>query len=133
MQYRNARYISETVIDCEINHEDLGWIPYTLNPEDTDETIDNDSLLSAMIAAGDVEPYVPPSQEELDALAAKNVRSDRDFRLNYEVDPVVSNPLLWAELTPEKQEEWRQYRLDLKNIPQQSGFPHDITWPTKPE
>ncbi len=133
MQYRNARYVSETVIDCEINHEDFGWIPYTLSPEDTDQTVDNDSLLSTMEAAGDVEPYVAPTQEELDAIAAKNVRSDRDFRLHYEVDPVVTNPLLWAELTVEKQEEWKQYRLDLKGIPQQEGFPYNVVWPTKPE
>lgn len=133
MQYRNARYVSETVIDCEIHHEKYGWIPYTLAPDDTDQTIDNDTLLSAMTVNGDVAPYIPPTQEELDIIAAKNVRSDRDFRLHYEVDPVVTNPLLWAELTLEKQEAWKQYRLALKGIPQQSGFPHDITWPTKPE
>lgn len=132
MQYRNARYISETVIDCEINHEKYGWIPYTLAPDDTDQTIDNDILLSAMTVNGDVAPYIPPTQEELDIIAAKNVRSDRDFRLNYEVDPVVTNPLLWAELTVEKQEEWKQYRLDLKDIPQQDGFPYNVVWPTKP-
>jgi len=133
MQYRNARYVSETVIDCEIHHEKYGWIPYTLAPDDTDRTIDNDILLSAMTVNGDVAPYIPPTQEELDIIAAKNVRSDRDFRLNYEVDPVVTNPLLWDELTLEKQEEWRQYRLALKDIPQQSGFPYSVTWPTKPE
>lgn len=132
MEYRNARYVSETVIDCEIRHKEFGWIPYTLRPEDTDQTIDNDRLLSDMQAAGDVAAYVPPTQAELDALAAKNVRSDRDFRLHYEVDPLVNNPLLWAELTLDKQEEWKQYRLDLKDIPQQSGFPNNVTWPTKP-
>lgn len=133
MQYRNARYVSETVIDCEIHHEKYGWIPYTLAPDDADQTIDNDILLSAMTVNGDVAPYIPPTQEELDIIAAKNVRSDRDFRLNYEVDPVVTNPLLWDELTLEKQEEWKQYRLALKDIPQQSGFPYSVTWPTKPE
>jgi len=132
MQYRNARYVSETVIDCEINHEDFGWIPYALNPEDADQTIDNDSLLSDMTAAGDVAPYVPLSQEELDALAAKNVRGDRDARLHLEVDPLVTNPLRWADLTAAKQTEWSQYRTDLLGVPQQAGFPTNITWPIKP-
>lgn len=132
MEYRNARYVSATVIDCEINHEEFGWVPYTLTPDDADQTIDNASLLSDMEAAGDVAAYVPPTEEELNALAAKNVRSDRDFRLHYEVDPVVTNPLLWAELTLDKQEAWKQYRLDLKGIPQQLGFPYAVTWPTKP-
>lgn len=30
-------------------------------------------------------------------------------------------------------EQWRQYRQDLRNLPQQPGFPETIVWPTKPE
>ena len=30
--YRNAKYIDTTRIDCEIEHPDYGWIPYTLDP-----------------------------------------------------------------------------------------------------
>jgi len=29
-------------------------------------------------------------------------------------------------------EEWRTYRQALRDIPNQSGFPDNITWPTKP-
>jgi len=29
-------------------------------------------------------------------------------------------------------EEWRTYRQALRDIPNQSGFPDDITWPNKP-
>ena len=32
-----------------------------------------------------------------------------------------------------KQNEWKQYRIDLLNVPQQSSFPSKVTWPTKPE
>ena len=46
---------------------------------------------------------------------------------------LVSNPLRWAELTDAKQAEWTQYRTDLLNLPDRSGFPTSITWPTKPE
>ena len=60
-------------------------------------------------------------------------RADRDSRLTKEVDPIVSNPLRWAELTTAKQAEWTQYRTDLLNVPDQAGFPNDITWPTKPD
>jgi hypothetical protein len=60
-------------------------------------------------------------------------RADRDSRLTKEVDPIVSNPLRWADLTAAKQAEWTQYRADLLNVPDQAGFPHDITWPTRPE
>ncbi len=60
-------------------------------------------------------------------------RGLRDVKLRSEVDPIVTNPLRWAELTTEKQNEWTQYRTDLLNVPQQAGFPNTINWPTKPE
>jgi hypothetical protein len=50
-----------------------------------------------------------------------------------EVDAMVSNPLRWADMTTEQQSLWTQYRTDLLNVPQQFGFPHGVTWPTKPE
>jgi len=60
------------------------------------------------------------------------IREQRNQKLLEEVDPIVTNPLRWAELTEDKQAEWTQYRTDLLNLPAQSGFPSTITWPTKP-
>jgi hypothetical protein len=60
------------------------------------------------------------------------IRNRRDFIFTTVVDPVVTNPLRWAELTSEKQAEWAQYRTDLLNVPQQEGAPFDVTWPTQP-
>ncbi len=59
-------------------------------------------------------------------------RAVRDYKLRSEVDPVAGNALRWAALTDEKRAEWAQYRTDLLNVPQQSGFPSTIEWPTKP-
>ena len=131
-QFRNAVSIKtdNTRIDVEINHPTYGWIPYTLDTSDTDMTINNNDLLS--LIGTDFVAYVAPTQAELDAVTATQVRSDRDYKLLTEVDPLVSNPLRWAESTPDKQAEWSQYRLDLLNVPQQAGFPNTITWPTKP-
>ena len=134
MNYRNAKYINDNGwIDCEIEHPDYGWIPYTLDPADTDMTINNDDLLAAMAANGDVAAYVPPTQEELDAEAAAAVRAERDMKLATEVDTIAGNALRWAALTAEQQQAWADYRQALLDIPQQSGFPHDVVWPTKPE
>ena len=131
-QVRNAASLQADNLrmNVEINHPQHGWIPYTLNPADTDTTIDNDAVM-ALIGTG-FAAYVPPTQAELDAAAAAQVRADRDNRLTTEVDPLVSNPLRWADLTSDKQAEWSQYRTDLLGVPQQAGFPADITWPTKP-
>lgn len=117
-------------MDVEIEHPTFGWIPYTITDTDTDGTINNDNLMS--LIGSDFEAYVPPTQEELDAEAAADVRSRRDMHLVTEVDPLVTNPLRWADMTTEQQNAWTQYRTDLLNITDQAGFPHNVTWPTKP-
>lgn len=131
MNYRNAKYIDDTRIDCEIEHPEFGWIPYTLDPADTDMTVNNNDLLSAMAANGDVAAYVPPTQEELTEALAQSVRSERDQRL-LAVDAIAGNALRWAALSEASQSEWATYRQALLDVPQQSGFPDNITWPQEP-
>ena len=31
------------------------------------------------------------------------------------------------------EQDWKDYRQALRDVPQQTGFPTDINWPTKPE
>ena len=132
MNYRNAKYINDNGwIDCEIEHLVHGWIPYTLDPADTDMTVNNDELLAAMAEAGDVAAYVPPTQAELDAAAASSVRAQRDSLL-LEVDAIAGNALRWAALDADTQAAWAAYRQALLDVPQQAGFPHDVMWPTRP-
>jgi len=131
-EVRNAKSLNaeNTAFEVEINHPEFGWIPYSLNSHDTDMTVDNSVLLE--LIGTDFEAYVAPTQAELDAELAASLRAQRDDKLVKEVDPIVTNPMRWAELTDAKQAEWTQYRTDLLNLPDQSGFPNDITWPTKP-
>ena len=132
-EVRNAQSLNleNTAFEVEINHPEYNWIPYTLLPSDTDMTVDNSVLLE--LIGTDFEAYVAPTQAELDAELAASLRGQRDQRLAQEVDPIVTNPLRWAELTDAKQAEWTQYRTDLLNLPDQAGFPNTVTWPTKPE
>lgn len=118
-------------MDVEINHPEFGWIPYTVDPADPDTAINNDEVMA--LIGDNFAAYVPPTQEELDAEAADSVRADRDYKLVNEVDPIVSNPLRWSELTIEQQQAWVDYRRALLDITEQSGFPHDVVWPQKPE
>ena len=124
LQSDNAR------MDVEINHPQHGWIPYTVDPADTDNTIDNDAVMA--LIGTDFAAYVAPTAEELAATAAAQVRSQRD-QLLLEVDAFVGNPLRWAALSSDKQAEWATYRTALLDVPQQAGFPDTITWPTAPE
>lgn len=113
-------------MDVEINHPDYGWIPYTLDPSDSDTTIDNAALLA--LVGNNFSAYVAPTQAELDAALAAQVRAQRD-NLLVGVDVIVSNPLRWADLSADKQNEWTVYRQALLDVPQQSGFPSTVVWP----
>jgi len=60
-----------------------------------------------------------------DAEQAKAVREDRTKRLS-ESD--------WTQVAdaPVDKTVWATYRQELRDVPNQSGFPWDITWPTQP-
>lgn len=78
--------------------------------------------------SGWVKPPEPEiSDEELILLS----RVRRDSLLTSFVDTL--NPIRWETMTEEKKNEWRTYRQNLLDVPQQSGFPRNIIWPTKPE
>ena len=132
LQVRNAQSLQKDTarMDVEINHPEFGWIPYTLDPSDTETTVNNDEIMS--LIGTDFAAYVAPTQAKLDALEAESIRDKRDYILSTVVDLMVSNPLRWASLSSDKQTEWSNYRTNLLNVPQQSGFPNSITWPTEP-
>ena len=81
---------------------------------------------------GEIAAYTPPSDEQVAEEAAYSVRRERDYLLRQDVDPIVSNALRWADMTTEEQNAWSAYRTALLNITDQAGFPHSVTWPTKP-
>jgi len=57
--------------------------------------------------------------------AGKQARAERD-RLLAECD--------WTQLpdAPKNRNLWSAYRQALRDIPQQPGFPDNITWPDRP-
>ena len=131
-EVRNAQSTNSenTSFDVEINHPEFGWIPYALQPDDIDNTVDNSVLIN--LIGSNYTAYVAPTQEEINAELSEDIRGYRAFLLETEVDPLVTNPLRWADLTEAKQAEWTQYRADLLNLSEQDTFPSSVTWPTKP-
>lgn len=63
-------------------------------------------------------------QAELDAAAATQARTTRDTKLS------ESDWMGLSDVT--MSDEWKTYRQALRDVPGQSGFPYDITWPTEP-
>lgn len=76
--------------------------------------------------------WVAPTQQEQYDYDAKAVRFERDIKLQYEVDPIVSNPLRWGSMSAEEQQSWADYRQALLDVPEQEGFPDNVVWPTEP-
>lgn len=54
---------------------------------------------------------------------AEEKRAERNRMLETEVDPIVSNPLRWADLSKEEQKDIKDYRIYLLNIPDAPDFP----------
>lgn len=74
---------------------------------------------------------IPLTTEELaarDEAAAGGSRTRRDQLLSSSDWTVLPD----SPLSSEKKTEWQTYRQALRDIPESSGFPHNITWPTKP-
>lgn len=117
-------------MDVEINHPEHGWIPYTVDPSDTDTTINNTDVMA--LIGDNFTAYVPPTQAELDEAAAQATRAERDMKLATEVDPIAGNALRWSALDADTQAAWAAYRQALLDVPAQAGFPHSVTWPEVP-
>ena len=111
-----------------------------------------------ILASYDVYPYTRPKPDEYDSLARRliddafvqdaeghwslpyklealpleqaerNIRSRRD-NLLAETDWIVVKSYERGQNTPA---EWELYRQALRDIATQAGFPHEVTWPTKP-
>lgn len=133
MEYRNAAFTDVAEITCEINHEEYGWIPFGCHRDDTSPAFDVAALYDTMAADSNTAAYVAPTAEEISEDLAKSVRWERNELLEDDVDPLVSNPLRWASLSSEQQNELTVYRQALLDLPAQSGFPETISWPTKPD
>ena len=116
-EVKNVKYNWLDTVDLELNHPEFGWIPFTASPEDSEE---HGRAIYAKAVAGDygpIAPFVPPADivgEEAFAM----LRQKRDRLLETKVDPLVSNPLRWADLGQEKQALVAAYRQALLNMPE---------------
>lgn len=125
MNFKNATYLKDGRIRCDVEHPTLGWIPYTASKDDTEEFGKN--VFSIVSKSSKVKKYTPITTSDEDL--KKLVRIERDARLK-KLDEIVSNPLRWESLSKSKKEGYKKYRQDLLDVPQQPGFPKEIDWPS---
>ena len=128
MNYRNPIYTETGAIDCEIDHPDYGWIPFTASPNDCEKY--GRALFAEIEAKGGVAPYEPPSPPTDEQLASE-ARTKRNQLLadsDWTQLPDARNAM-----GADKAAEWDAYRQALRDITAQAGFPREIEWPIKPE
>lgn len=67
-----------------------------------------------------IEPVLPDEEKAI------QIRQERDALLEGSD---------WTQLpdAPVDQAAWAEYRQALRGLPQQAGFPTEVTWPIKPE
>ena len=118
-----------TQIDCQIEHEIFGWIPFTASPDDSEEF--GRALYAALLAGefGPIADYTPPPKPTTEQLAAA-ARKTLDGKLA-ELDGLTV-PLRWEGYTEALKQAYRSYRIALLNVPAQPKFPEEIDWPIKP-
>jgi len=126
MSYRNPTFTETGAVDCEINHPQYGWIPFTASPTDSEKY--GRDLHEAILADGGIAAYVappPPTEAELLAALATQARAKRNALLT------ASDYTQLAD-SPRDKQAWATYRKALRDITDQGGFPETIVWPVEP-
>lgn len=124
---RDPKFNAVDTIDCELNHPELGWIPFTASPNDPEAH--GREIYGRILAGefGEVAPYTPdPAAELAAAMAAERVW--RDLQL------AATDYLTMPDypLTETARAELIAYRQALRDWPQSDDFPDQSNRPQPP-
>lgn len=137
---RNPRWANpeQTLINLSVTFVELdhltGEIPFTASPADT-ETHGTEVFRRASSGDfGEVAPYEPPSKEELTVRAMEEMNRRMNFA-TAKIAPLQDAVDLETATIDEiaALRAWKNYRVQLNRIDQQSGFPVLVSWPTRPD
>lgn len=93
MNIRKPKYNARGTIDCEIEHQTHGWIPFTADPDDVEE-IGRKIYKEVMEGKhGDIAEYTPPEPPTYEELV---VRVEADRKAAY-ADAQTGSDRLFAE------------------------------------
>ena len=125
MNKRNLRYNEFGTVDCEIEHPEYGWIPFTVNPDDKLSPYSKIIHEEILAEKPEIAPYQPPASAS---------REQREIDVRYERDRLLEQSD-WSQLpdVPEKiKGPWKAYRQAMRDLPEQPGFPDNVEWPEPP-
>ena len=125
MPYRISYYYPARVFDCYVDGAPAyKTVPQLASMENVPDDRFEELLAQAKAQSVDGKAehkYIPYTEEEARALRNK-LLAETDW-----------TELMDAALTTASKKEFRAYRQNLRNVPQQEGFPANIVWPVKPE
>lgn len=127
LKYANA---SGSMINCQVNFENLGATPFTASANDLGHSAEIYSRATSG-EFGVIQAY-DSTEDNLSTTTQNEVQRQRRNALLVNLDLAISNPLRWASFSPETQTEYAIYRQALLDVPQQTGFPDNIEWPSVP-
>lgn len=107
-----------------------GYLPVVVIEESTAEK----PIVKYREVNGQIEQYaeatpVPSVPEPTEEQQEMQVRAARNSLL----DLCDWTQLPDAPLTEEQKQEWAEYRQALRDVPEQTGFPDAVIWPSAPE
>ena len=107
----------------------LGWLPVRLEEGSLDEKFVGSTFTigeNEVVETKQWRKYTVEEKQEIEVQKAKQVRSERDQKLR------DSDWTQGKDISDSISSVWSVYRQALRDIPQQSGFPVNVTWPTAP-
>lgn len=138
-----AKLISNTQIETAPKNKGA-WVNYDKNTEllETDgylpvivieETTAEKPIVKYREVNGQIEQYaesapVPSVPEPTEEQQEMQVRAQRNSLLTL----CDWTQLPDAPLTEEQKQEWAEYRQALRDVPEQTGFPENVIWPSTP-
>lgn len=109
----------------------IGWFPVRLDEGAVDEKFVGSMFIihtNEVVEMKLWSKYTADEKAEMDRQAASAIRAERNIKLS-ECDWTQLND---TPLDNPSKVAWTTYRQALRDIPTQSGFPHNVIWPVKP-
>ena len=102
---------------------------YALAPT-AEWSLQDDNLSTLVWLSEDI---TQPSNEDIEAKATELTNAEPLRLLRTERNRLLAETDYWnASDTPDMSDEQIAYRQALRDLPDQAGFPDNVTWPTKP-
>ena len=121
--FRNPKWTTTDTIEVEVEHDEFGWIPFSASADDVEGY---GRELFELLSTKHTDQVKPCPQSEKDAAKARDIRRERTSLL------AGTDWTQLADVSLEIKNLWAPYRQALRDVPAQTGFPYEITWPTPP-